>query len=113
CSDEPKQRYGIGERLLSRFPHGRGLGRAADFAWSVGFPVTDVLVCVHYPALCAGLPVALVRRPKVIYYGLETVTGKMNVAIEATLCRRLSAVALVPEDNRARVLRSRLGGRCS
>lgn len=113
CSDEPNQSCGVAERLLSRFPHGRGLGRAVDFARSVGLPPTDVLVCVNYLSLLAAPPLALLRRPTLIYYCLETEKDRMGIAIEASVCRRLSAVVLVPEENRARLLQSRLGSRCS
>lgn len=113
CSDEPNQCCGVAERILSWFPHGRGLGRACDFARSVGLPATDVLVCVNYPSLLAAPPLAALRRPKVIYYCLETVKDKMGIAIETSVCRRLSAVVLLPEENRARALQSRLEGRCS
>jgi len=113
CSDERKQRCGIAERLLSWLPHGRGLGRACDFARRVGLPASDVLVCVNYAALLAGAPLALLRRPKVIYYCLEMVKDKMDIAIETSVCRRLSAIVLVPEENRARLLEARLEGRCS
>lgn len=106
-------RCGTGERLLSWLPHGRGLGRVSDFARRVQLSATDVLVCVNQVALCAATPIALLRRPTVIYYCLETVTDRLNAAIETTVCRGLKAVVLVPEENRARLLESRLGTRCS
>jgi len=113
CSGQPNEARGPAERFLSWFPHGTGLGRACDFALDLGLPATDVLVCVNYPSLLAIPPLALLRRPKVIYYCLETVKDAMGIALETALCRRTAAQVLVPEENRARALQSRLGKRCA